>query len=325
MIRWLAAICLVLLATSARADQLRPAYLEFTQITATTWRLVWKIPFQGGITPRSQPVLPAGCAVMPLPQRQLTAVALITTTNVRCTGLFGNAQIGVTNIENATTDILVRVAPLGGPVQAARLTAKTPLVALARNPDRWQIARTYIGIGIEHIAFGYDHLLFVIALVLLLGRVRQLVWAVTSFTVAHSITLVGTTLGFLGLPSRPVEALIALSIVFLAVEIVKKVPDRPRLSERIPWAVAFGFGLLHGFGFAGALAEIGLPQTELPTALLSFNLGVEAGQLAIVVVTMAIVSAVRRFAATLHPPAIRVATYAIGISASFWLIERITG
>ncbi len=323
MIRWFAAICLILFATSAQADQLRPAYLDFTQVTKSDWRLVWKAPFQGGITPASQPILPSGCTAIGAPQRELTAIALITTTQVHCTGPISNARIGVTNIETAQTDILVRVAPHGLPVQALRLTAKTPVATIASEPDRWQIARTYFGIGIEHIAFGYDHLLFVIALVLLLGNWRPLFVAVTAFTIAHSITLIGTTLGFFGLPSRPVEALIALSIVFLAVEIVKAVPGHQRLSERIPWAVAFGFGLLHGFGFAGALAEIGLPQTEMPTALLSFNLGVEAGQIAIVIATMAVAAAIRRFASTRLPMTIRTATYAIGITASFWLIERI--
>ena len=141
-------------------------------------------------------------------------------------------------------------------------------------------------IGIEHIVFGYDHLLFVVSLVLLLTGFRTIAIAVTAFTVAHSITLIGTTLGFLGLPQRPVEAIIALSIVFLAVEIVKKKDGEPRLSERVPWVVAFLFGLLHGFGFAGALKEIGLPESDVPTALLTFNLGVEAGQLLIVAATL---------------------------------------
>jgi hydrogenase/urease accessory protein HupE len=158
--------------------------------------------------------------------------------------------------------------------------------------------------------------------VLLLSGFWTIAKAVTAFTVAHSITLIGTTLGFLGLPQRPVESVIALSILFLAVEIVKKRPDQPRLSERIPWVVAFGFGLLHGFGFAGALNEIGLPESDVPTALLTFNLGVEAGQLVIVALSLAVLELLRRFAAALVQPALRFAAYGIGTISAFWFIER---
>ena len=152
-----------------------------------------------------------------------------------------------------------------------------------------------------------------------------MVRAATAFTVAHSLTLVGTTLGLIGLAQAPVEALIALSIVFLAVEIVKQDPVAPRLSERIPWLVAFGFGLIHGFGFAGALREIGLPEGDVPTALLSFNLGVEAGQLAIIALSLSVLAAVRRFARPALRPATLAASYAIGITASFWFIQRLVG
>jgi hydrogenase/urease accessory protein HupE len=184
------------------------------------------------------------------------------------------------------------------------------------------VARTYLEIGVQHILFGYDHLLFVVALVLLLRGAWTVAKAVTAFTIAHSITLIGTTLGVLGLPQRPVEAVIALSIMFLAVEIAKQTPGAPRLSERIPWVVAFGFGLLHGFGFAGALQEIGLPETDVPTALATFNIGVELGQLLIVFATLGILAALRRAKDPWPAHAKRAATYAIGITASFWFLER---
>jgi hydrogenase/urease accessory protein HupE len=190
-------------------------------------------------------------------------------------------------------------------------------------PDRWQVARTYFVIGVDHIVYGFDHLLFVIALVLLLQSGWPVVKAATAFTLAHSITLIGTTMGLFGLPQAPVEATIALSIVFLAVEIVKAKPGEPRLSERLPWLVAFLFGLLHGFGFAGALREIGLPETDVPIALLTFNLGVEAGQLFVVALAMLIIAALRRFAPRALRPAVLASTYAIGTIASFWFIERV--
>src|SRR5690606_4582930 len=194
------------------------------------------------------------------------------------------------------------------------------------------VAWTYTIIGIEHIVFGFDHLLFVLALVLLLKGGWLVVQTVTAFTIAHSMTLVGASLGYLSLPSRPVEAVIALSIVFLAVEVVKAQQNARmhgnsdtmplRLSQRFPWVVAFLFGLLHGLGFAGALAEIGLPQDAIPMALLTFNLGVELGQLAIVAVAFAVLALVRRLhEASLHPAKVA-ASYAIGITATFWFIER---
>jgi hydrogenase/urease accessory protein HupE len=226
-------------------------------------------------------------------------------------------------MEPGSTDALLRVAPLGRPVQTERLIPGNSSYTVSTVPDGWQVARTYFVIGVEHILAGFDHLLLVIALLLLLQRGRAVVAAATAFTLAHSITLAGTTLGLFGLPQAPVEASIALSIVFLAVEIVKAKPGEPRLSERVPWVVAFLFGLLHGFGFAGALREIGLPETDVPVALLTFNLGVEAGQLMIIAATMAVLAALARFAPKARRPAIIASTYLIGAVASFWFIERI--
>jgi hydrogenase/urease accessory protein HupE len=242
-----------------------------------------------------------------------------------CSAPLDGAAIGLSGMESGFTDALVRIAPLGRPVQAERLTPGRPTVIAARPDAPGSVGWTYLGIGVEHILSGYDHLLFVVALVLLLGRLGPVVKAATAFTVAHSVTLAGTTLGLFGLPQPPVEALIALSIVFLAVEIVKRDPANPRLSERAPWLVAFLFGLLHGFGFAGALREIGLPEGDVPLALLTFNLGVEAGQLLIVVAVLGITAALRRVALPALRPATLTATYVIGTVASFWFIERLVG
>ncbi len=325
MIRWLwlAIAALFLFPHPAQADELRPGYLEFTQKSATDWSLAWKAPMRGGVTPSTQPILPKGCTAKGTPTRALGELAMITTFAVSCTDAVAGSTIGLSNFSGAQTDVLVRVAPLGRPVQALRLTAASPSVEVATKPDTWQVARTYFVIGIEHIVFGYDHLLFVVSLVLLLTGFRTIAIAVTAFTLAHSITLIGTTLGFIGLPQRPVEAIIALSIVFLAVEIVKKKGGEPRLSGRAPWVVAFLFGLLHGFGFAGALKEIGLPESDVPTALLTFNLGVEAGQLLIVAVTLGLLWALQRLQPNWAQPAIRASSYAIGAIASMWLLERV--
>jgi hydrogenase/urease accessory protein HupE len=267
-------------------------------------------------------VLPDGCRIVRRTDRAVSGTTRVTASAVTCPGTVSGKTIGLSNFAASQTDVLVRVAPLGRPVQALRLTAASPMAEIAARPDRWQVAWTYFVIGIEHIVFGFDHLLFVVSLVLLLTGGWAVAKAVTAFTVAHSITLIGTTLGVLGLPQRPVESVIALSIVFLAVEIAKKRPDALRLSERVPWIVAFLFGLLHGFGFAGALQDIGLPESEVPTALLTFNLGVEAGQLAIVLLCFGLLALIKRAAPAVERPVVVAATYAIGGIASFWFIER---
>ncbi len=175
---------------------------------------------------------------------------------------------------------------------------------------------------------GIDHLLFILVLLILVNGTRRLVATVTAFTVAHSLTLAAATLGFVQVPQAPIEAAIALSIVFVACEIVHSRQGRPGLTERWPWLVAFVFGLLHGFGFAGALSDVGLPQDAIPVALLFFNLGVEVGQLLFIAAVLAVITLVRKHARSfvVSPPlwAWRVPPYAIGGVAAFWLVQRVT-
>jgi hydrogenase/urease accessory protein HupE len=318
------ALAALALAGPARADELRPGYLELTQQDARQWKMVWKAPVLGGLATRARPHFPDFCTQSP-PVARLESASLVATSMLTCSKDLAGSKVGIAGMDGAFTDALLRIAPLGRPVQATQLTPHDAIVEVATVPDSWEVARSYFVLGVEHILAGYDHLLFVIALVLLLARPWTVIKAATAFTLAHTITLAGTTLGLFGLPQAPVEALIALSIIFLAVEIVKQDPAAPRLSERIPWVVAFGFGLIHGFGFAGALREIGLPEGDVPVALLTFNLGVEAGQLIIIAACLAAIALLRRF----KPPALRPATlaasYAIGITASFWFIERMLG
>lgn len=320
--RLLLALLILVGLAPARADELRPGYLELTQQSASEWKLVWKAPILGGLATRAQPLLPDYCQLR-LETPQLAGPAVVAKGTVTCSRSLDGATVGLIGMEPGSTDALLRVAPLGRPVQSERLTSGSSTYTVSGVPDRWQVARTYFVIGVEHIVAGFDHLLFVVALVLLLQRGRAVVVAASAFTLAHSITLAGTTLGLFGLPQAPVEASIALSIVFLAVEIAKARSDEPRLSERLPWVVAFLFGLLHGFGFAGALREIGLPETDVPMALLTFNLGVEAGQLLIIAATLAALATLERLAPKVRRPAIIAGTYLIGATASFWFIERI--
>ena len=190
--------------------------------------------------------------------------------------------------------------------------------------ESWsEVASTYSLLGIEHILLGFDHLLFVLALLLLVPNMRMLLWTITAFTVAHSLTLAAATLGWADVPQQPVEAVIALSILFVAMEIVHWKQGHPGITRRWPWLVAFTFGLLHGFGFAGALNEIGLPEHAIPLALLFFNLGVEAGQLMFIAAVMLAWALLKRIS---WPDWVwRVPVYSIGALAAFWTIERITG
>lgn len=326
--RWLAALLLALcapLATPASADELRPGYLEFTETAPGKWRLAWKEPFTAPpLEAPPPPNLPANCHYHGEIEQGVAGLALIGAAEARCDGMVRGGAIGMPGLIGQA-DMLVRVAPLGDPVQALRLTAAEPRATIPARPDRMQVLRSYFVIGVEHILLGWDHLLFVIALVLLLRRWRPVVFAATAFTVAHSITLAGASLGLLGMPQRPVEALIALSIVFLALEIVRLRKGEESWTLRFPWAIAFAFGLLHGFGFAGALASIGLPEGEIAAALLAFNLGVEAGQLLVVGATLTLLAALDRQAKPAIAPALRIAAYGIGITGSYWLIDRVIG
>ncbi|TMM47210.1 HupE/UreJ family protein [Qipengyuania marisflavi] len=287
------------------------------------WSLGWKQPLASSAdNPRTLPVLPAACRIIGEPRFDIAALAALGSAQVRCQGEIAGQRIGWPLTATAP-EALVRIAPQGRPVQIYRLTLSQPAATIAARPDAGQVWREYFVLGAGHILSGWDHLLFVIALVLLVVRGRAVVIAATAFTVAHSLTLAGATLGLAGLPQRPVEALIALSIVFLALELLRG--RRDTLSHRLPWLVAFGFGLLHGLGFAGALREIGLPEGEVPAALLSFNLGVEAGQLAVIAAVMLLRAALVRLRPAAEIPAIRLASYAIGITGAYWLIDRIAG
>jgi hydrogenase/urease accessory protein HupE len=228
---------------------------------------------------------------------------------------------------------LVRVESLAGTVQTERLSPTNTVFVVQATPGAGEVAATYLGLGVEHILFGFDHLLFVLALVILVRDWRRVAVTVTAFTIAHSITLAAATLGFVNVPGRPVEATIALSIVLVAVEILNARAGKPSLTARLPWLVAFSFGLLHGFGFAGALAEVGLPQHAIPVALLFFNVGVETGQLVFVAAVLSLIWLLRHAASQLLGAALvkrafdrldGAIAYGVGVVATYWLIERTT-
>ena len=244
----------------------------------------------------------------------------------RPNGLTGGT-IHIAGLTATMTDVLVRMERLDGTTQVTRLTPSAPSFVVEAGPRAMQVAATYLILGVEHILLGIDHLLFVLALLILVKGTRRLIATVTAFTVAHSLALAGATLGFVHVPGPPVEAAIALSIVFVAAEIMHSRQGKAGLTERFPWVVAFSFGLLHGFGFASALNEVGLPQAAIPIALLFFNVGVELGQLlfiASVFVVIALARRVMRRSRVWQPAwAWRIPPYAIGSVAMFWVIQRI--
>jgi hydrogenase/urease accessory protein HupE len=330
MIRLLLALLATLAVSPLSAHELRPSVVELRETQPGEYSLDWKVTLAVGsaglLAERLEPVIPANCAIQGETSQRMQSAALIGRATMACEGELAGQQFGLSELLGKS-DAIARFIPLDLPVQSFRLTADEPTAEILAVPSAFSVLADYFVIGAEHIIFGWDHLLFVIALVLLVRGPWPVVKAATAFTIAHSITLVATVLGYSGLPGRPVEALIALSIVFLAVEVavVLRDPERHTLTRRYPWAVAFAFGLVHGFGFAGALADIGLPQTQLATALFAFNVGVEAGQLLVVALTIGILAALKRLPDTTEHNTLRVATYVIGTVGSFWLIERLIG
>jgi hydrogenase/urease accessory protein HupE len=228
----------------------------------------------------------------------------------------------VLGLESTLGDVLVRTRPAGGRLQTAVLRAGQTSTTVSRAPSRTAIAWTYLRLGVEHILGGPDHLLFVLGLLLLVRGAWQLARTVTAFTVAHSLTLALAVLGVVHVPPQPVEATIALSLLFLAAELTRGPEHRGSLTAHKPWLVALSFGLLHGFGFAGALAEVGLPDGEIPLALFQFNVGVELGQLLVVVSYVALARALRG-RLQWRASWLRLAGYGIGSVAAYWCVERV--
>jgi hydrogenase/urease accessory protein HupE len=231
-------------------------------------------------------------------------------------------SVSIPALSSTMTDALVRVEFLDGTQWTQRLTPARTSAEIPRRQSALAVAAVYLELGVQHILTGFDHLLFVLALLIVTRGGWPLIKTVTAFTVAHSLTLALATLGVVHVPPPPVEAMIALSIAFVAAEILRG-ESRRGLTARAPWIVAFAFGLLHGLGFAGALSEVGLPQGRIPLALLCFNLGVEAGQLLFIAAVLATLALARRIAIHLPRWADRAVPYAIGSIAMFWVIQRV--
>jgi hydrogenase/urease accessory protein HupE len=313
-----------LFTSHALGHEVRPAYLELLQTMPETYDVLWKVPALGeNLRLGLYAELPVGCTNVTTPRAAMANNAFTERWTVKCVGELSGGKIHIAGLTATTTDVLVRLARLDGTTQVTRLTPSAPSFLVEVVPGRLDVARTYIVLGVEHILTGIDHLLFVLALLIITRGGWKLVKTVTAFTISHSLTLTAATLGFVHVPQRPVEAVIALSIVFVAAEIVRMRQGMKSITISTPWLVAFVFGLLHGLGFAGALAEIGLPPNSIPVALLCFNVGVEVGQLLFVAAMLGLAWSARASLARWRPMLRWVSPYAIGAVASFWMIERV--
>lgn len=320
-------LCIVLLLLSftslAIADEIRPGYLELNTTDGLVYSVKWKVPMKGDLVLSLKPVLPDSCSERIPPSSMQSGGAMITRWSLTCAGGIYRKQISIDGLENTMTDVLVRIVHRDGVTQMVRLTPVEASFEVAAKTSNLDVIKVYTALGIEHILLGVDHLLFVFALLLIVVGWRRLVGTITAFTLAHSITLAAATMGYIHVPQAPVEAVIALSILFLATEIIHNRQGHPGLAKRFPWLVAFIFGLLHGFGFAGALAEIGLPQQSIPLALLFFNVGVELGQLLFVAAVVVAGWLLKKLLAQRVLQGGEVAaSYLIGSLSAFWLIER---
>jgi len=306
-------LLLLLCATPAMAHEASMGVLQFREVRPGSYVGGWTLePTMGAA--RVQLQLPGQCR-LDLPSLECGP-----------RGLVGRVSIG--NLGADMSAVLIRLVPLGGEPRSYTLTSASPVVSIlgAGTPgwEAWaEVARTYVNIGIDHILLGADHLLFVLGLIWIVRGGWTLVRTITAFTLGHSVSLAAAAYGVLGVPERPLNACIALSIVFVGVEIVKLQRGEAGMTARYPWAIALGFGLVHGIGFAGALSALGIERALLLPALLSFNIGVEIGQLGFVLLVLALIAAHRRLRATLPGWAAAAPAYAIGTVAAFWFVGRV--
>lgn len=317
---------LVSLAVPAAAHEVRPALVQITQTAPGDYDVTWKRPVIGDMALRLIPHLSGGALDRPPAVEQIAPGYVTRVWQVRGGVPLDGQTLKVEGLEHSVTDVLVRVSAHDGRSLDQVMRPSDPSVRLQLSPASGIAVPGYLKLGVEHILTGFDHLLFVLGLLLLICPNRRLVKAVTAFTVAHSITLALAALGYLRFPSAAIEALVALSILFVAVELATSGRGEPTLAQRRPWLIAFVFGLLHGMAFAGVLADIGLPPGAAPQALLLFNVGVEVGQLLFIAAVLAALRVWNALSSRINwsPPAWvgRVPTYAIGGLSAYWLIER---
>jgi hydrogenase/urease accessory protein HupE len=319
----LAAVALVLAGGSAaRAHEARPGFLELREMCPETYSLLWKKPTGGEVEIQIAPKVPEGCRLATPDRQQLTPGAMIVRGTLTCAGGLAGKAIAIAGLEATITDVLLRLHHADGRLESHLLRPATPSVTLGGVTTATERALGYVQLGVQHILLGVDHLLFVLGLLLIVSDRFTLVKTITSFTLAHSITLAIATLGYASAPLPPLNAAIALSILFLGPEVVRSWRGETSFTIRHPWVVAFAFGLLHGFGFASGLTAMGLPKAEIPLALLLFNVGVEIGQVAFVLIVILLERSFRVLELRWPRLVERLPGYAVGTLGAYWTIQR---
>lgn len=321
LVLWLG---LLLTPGLAAAHESRPAYLEVNEIVPGRYTILWRTPLNAGGRLPVKLQLPEGVRELSPPIVRQLSDSRIERRLVEVPGGLAGKRVLFVGLQGTLTDVLVRVQLANSAQSSFLVHPSDAWVEIPRTPGSFAVAKTYVALGVEHILTGFDHLCFVLGLILIVGFNRRLVWTITAFTGAHSISLALATLGVINFPGPPVEATIALSIAFLASEIIQRNRGQEGVVFKRPWVVAFAFGLLHGLGFAGALAEIGLPANSIPLALLFFNLGVEIGQLLFIAAAFAATRLLRALAPKHleYRPVTVAAAYLIGVVSCYWVIER---
>ena len=325
---WLACMAVVLVglypAMQVNAHEIRPALLDIKERDSGWFDVTWKIPTRGDRTLAITPQLPDSLELLGSPSvKDIPGARIEHSTYKSNDEPLTGKTIVIDGLSALQTDVLLHIQLADGTTHSAILRPGSPEFTIPLQASKLEVAGSYWRMGVVHILKGVDHLLFVLALLLIVSGFGPVITAVTAFTVAHSITLALATLGFVHVPSAPTEAIIALSILFLASEIIRQRNGEIGLTERYPWMIAFIFGLFHGLGFAGALSAIGVPQHEVPLALFMFNVGVETGQLLFIAVVLSLFKLLRRLPVTVPQGAWRVLPYGIGGVAAFWTIQRV--
>ena len=321
-------------APGALAHEARPGFLELRQTSEDTWSFLWKKPTGGEVEIQIAPVIPKDCRLatqdrQPPPYgrsssggEQLSPGAMIARGTLTCAGGLAGKTIVIAGLEATITDVLVRLHHADGRLESHLLRPASPSVTLGGITTATERALGYVQLGVQHILLGVDHLLFVLGLMLIVSDPWMLVKTITSFTLAHSITLAIATLGYASAPLPPLNAAIALSILFLGPEVVRTWRGETSFTIRHPWVVAFAFGLLHGFGFASGLTSMGLPKAEIPLALLLFNVGVELGQVAFVLLVILLERSLRVLEVRWPRLVEHLPGYAVGTLGAYWTIQR---
>ncbi len=312
-------------ASKSLAHEIRPGFLQIVQTDQTHFNVYWKIPRLDDKIPSISVVFPDSFKVETLTQPNPISGFVIYAYRINSETPINGQIISIDGLNKTLIDVLVHIDFLNGEKISFMLQPDNPSHIISDKETLLGTIKTYLILGVEHILLGIDHLLFVLALLLITVGFKKIIKTITAFTIAHSITLSLAALGFIGLPGPPVEAVIALSIVFLAIELLHYYKGEKTLTAKYPWIVAFTFGLLHGFGFAGALANIGLPQTSIPSALLFFNVGVELGQVVFILCVLGFLWTLKKTKFTFPKWVTLAPVYGIGGLASYWFIERVVG